>query len=503
MAQYLMGIDNGGTMIKAALYRLDGTEVAVASQHTPVESPQPGYQQRDMEDVWQKNCACIRQVLDRSGIAPEEVVSLAVCGHGKGLYLWGKDGAPAYPGIASTDNRAWTYPERWKTSGVFQALYPQLCQQQMACQPSALLAWIKEHEPAVYQNIRWVFSIKDYIRFRLTGVALSECTDLSGSGLMDVKNQRIDPELLRALGIGEAEGMIPPLCRSFDVCGHVTPEAAALSGLCPGTPVAGGMFDIDACAIAMAVTSPEQLCTITGTWSINEFISPEPKLGTQVAMNSLYAIPGYYLLEECSPTSAGNLEWVLKQLAAGLELPQDRSLYDAVNQLVDAIPPEDCQVYYLPFLYGSNAHPLARSCFLGLTTYHTAAHMLRAVFEGVAFSHKVHIDRLLTARKAPAVINMGGGAANSAVWSQMFADVFGLPIQQISGVTELGAMGSAMAAGVAAGIFTDYAQAAQAMVRMGPPILPDPARHEIYRSKFETYQAITAALDPIWARFTV
>lgn len=503
MAQYLMGVDNGGTVIKAALYRLDGTEVAVASQHTPVVSPQPGYQQRDMEEVWQKNCACIRQVLKDSGVAPQDVAALAVCGHGKGLYLWGKNGAPAYPGIASTDNRAWAYPGRWKESGVFEKLYPQLCQQQLACQPSALLAWLKEHEPAVYQNIQWVFSIKDYIRFRLTGTALSECTDLSGSGLMDVKHQRVDAQLLEALGIGEAADMIPPLCRSFDLCGQVTPEAAALSGLCPGTPVAGGMFDIDACAVAMAVTSPDQLCTITGTWSINEFISPEPKLGTKVAMNSLYAIPGYYLLEECSPTSAGNLEWVLKQLAAGLELPQGQPLYDGVNQLVDAIPPEDCQVYYLPFLYGSNAHPLAKASFVGLTTYHTAGHMLRAVFEGVAFSHKVHIDRLLTARQAPAVIRMGGGAANSAVWSQMFADVLNLPIQQISGVKELGAMGSAMAAGVAAGIYSDYTQAVQAMVRMGAPILPDQARHCIYQSKFETYQAISAALDTVWDRFVV
>lgn len=297
--------------------------------------------------------------------------------------------------------------------------------------------------------------------------------------------------------------MIPPLCRSFDLCGQVTPEAAALTGLCPGTPVAGGMFDIDACAIAMAVTSPDQLCTITGTWSINEFISTQPKLGTKVAMNSLYAIPGYYLLEECSPTSAGNLEWNLKQLAAGLDLPQGESLYDGVNHLVDSISPEDCQVYYLPFLYGSNAHPLAKASFLGLTSYHTAAHMLRAVFEGVAFSHKVHIDRLLTARQAPSVIRMGGGAANSAVWSQMFADVLNLPIQQVSGVRELGSLGCAMAAGVAAGIYTDYSQAAQSMVRMGTPILPDPDRHAIYQAKFETYQAISSALDTIWDRFIV
>ena len=220
-------------------------------------------------------------------------------------------------------------------------------------------------------------------------------------------------------------------------------------------------------------------------------------------MNSLYAIPGYYLLEECSPTSAGNLEWAIEQLAPSLHLPQDRPIYKSVDQLVAAVAPEDCQVYYLPFLYGSNAHPLAKAGFVGLTTYHTAAHMLRAVFEGVVFSHKVHINRLLTARDAPTVVRMAGGASNSAVWVQMFADALNLPIQRVEGVRELGALGSAMAAAVAAGIYPDYKSAARAMVRVSAPVLPDPEAHAVYQSKFETYQAISNALDTVWDRFTV
>lgn len=503
MPEYVIGLDNGGTVIKAALFTLEGGEAAVAARSTPLSSPRPGYQQRDMEEVWACNCACIRQVLEQSGVPAESVAALAVCGHGKGLYAWGRDGRPACPGIASTDNRAWAYPPRWRESGVFDALYPRLCQQQLACQPSALLAWLKEHQEEVYRNIRWVFSITDYIRFRLTGEARSELTNLSGSGLMDVAGARVDPALLEALGIGEASEMIPPPCGSFDLCGHVTEEAARRTGLRPGTPVAGGMFDIDACAVAMDITSPDQLCTITGTWSINEFISPVPRLHTQVAMNSLYALPGYYLLEECSPTSAGNLDWALQQLSGALDLPGDRPLYQSVNELVDAIPPEDCQVYYLPFLYGSNAHPLAKASFLGLTTYHSAAHMVRAVFEGVAFSHKVHIDHLLTAREAPAVVRMAGGAANSPVWVQMFADVLNLPIQRVTGVRELGALGGAIAAAVAAGLFADPQAAIRAMVRTGEPVAPNAAAHRIYQEKFETYKALSAALDTVWPRFTV
>jgi sugar (pentulose or hexulose) kinase len=146
----------------------------------------------------------------------------------------------------------------------------------------------------------------------LTSEAWSEATNISGSGLMNVRDASIDRDLLVALSIGEAADMIPPLRYSAEHCGAVTVEAAALTGLAPGTPVAGGMFDIDSCAIAMSITRPEQLCTITGTWSINEFIAKAPITGTCVAMNSLYAIPGFYLLEELSATSAENLEWVIQ-----------------------------------------------------------------------------------------------------------------------------------------------------------------------------------------------
>jgi L-xylulokinase len=137
-----------------------------------------------------------------------------------------------------------------------------------------------------------VFSVTDYIRFRLSGEAYSEATNISGSGLMNVRDVKIDEDMLSAFGIGEAYAMIPPLRYSSDRCGTINTEAARLTGLNEGTCVAGGMFDIDSCAIAMSITEPEQFCTITGTWSINEFIAPKPITGTAIAFNSLYAIPG-------------------------------------------------------------------------------------------------------------------------------------------------------------------------------------------------------------------
>jgi L-xylulokinase len=503
MKQCVLGLDNGGTIIKAALFTLDGRELAVVSRPTVVLTPHPGYTERDMEDLWDQNCACIRQVLSDSGADPGSVVGIAVCGHGKGLYPWGKNGRPAYNGIISTDNRAWQYPEKWKREGTFDALYPRLCQQILVCQPVSILAWMKEHDRAVYDSIQWAFSVTDYIRFRLTGEAWSEATNISGSALMNVRDARFDRDMLESLGIGEAYDMIPPLKYSSDYCGQVTAESAARTGLLAGMPVAGGMFDIDACAIAMSVTKPEQLCSITGTWSVNEFISPVPITGTCVAMNSLYAIPGYYLLEEGSPTSAGNLEWIIQNYFDQVSPPEGKKRYAYLDELAAAVAPEECEVYFLPFLYGSNRHPLAKASFIGLTSFHTKVHMLRAVFEGVVYSAKGHIDKLLSIRKPPGAVRLAGGAANSAFWVQMFADVLELPIETVTGVKELGALGGGMAAAVAAGVYPGYAEAAEAMVRISEPVYPNAALSPVYRKKYENYCALVDALDTVWNRFAI
>ena len=502
MAQYAIGLDNGGTVIKAAVFDEFGNEIAVQSAQTPVFTPKSGYTERDMEDLWKNNCLCIKGVIAKAAISPEDIVGIAVCGHGKGLYPWGRDGRPAYMGIVSTDSRAWQYPEKWKKSGTWEILYPKLCQELMACQQVSLLAWMKDNEPEVYKNIQWVFSVKDYIRFRLTGEAYCEATDISGSGLMNVRDACFEKEMLEALGIGEAYDMLAPVKYSYELCGRITDEAAALTGLLPGTAVAGGMFDIDASAIGMSVTTPEELCTIAGTWSINEFISKAPITNGAIAMNSLYAIPGYYLVEECSATSAGNLEWYIKNCMENQIVPEGKNIYDFINEQVQGIDSRLCDVYFLPFLYGSNAHPLGKAAFVGLTMYHEKAHMLRAIFEGVAYSHKTHIEKLLTAREKPRAIRMAGGAVNSKVWVQMFADVLGLPVETVC-VKEIGALGASMAAFIAAGKFRDYEDAASQMVHVSEAVLPDWERHAIYNEKYQKYKAVSQALDTIWSRFEV
>lgn len=261
-----------------------------------------------------------------------------------------------------------------------------------------------------------------------------------------------------------------------------------------------GMFDVDACGVASGVTNEDAMCMIAGTWSINEYITRSPVVDRTVALNSMFCIPGYFLIEESSPTSAGNLQWLIDNLlteAEGEAKAAGKNIYDQLNEQVAAIEPEESQVYFLPFLNGSNESPLAKGCFIGLTDYHTRAHMVRAVYEGIVFSHMTHVSRLLANRKPPEAIRLAGGAANSPVWVQMFADALQVPVETVD-CGEQGIMGAAMAAAVGAGLYESYEQAVRQMVRVSDRVLPRLKYKGIYEKKYLTYRKIVEALNPVW-----
>ena len=498
---YYLGLDNGGTVTKAAIFDSTGRSLALARVETEVQITGPGFAERDMEQMWQANCTVIRSALEQAKLSPEEIACVTCCGHGKGLYLWGTDNCPVRPGILSTDHRASDYPLQWKRNGTAEAVFRRTYQHILSSQPVALMAWLRDHEPESLEKTKWVFSCKDYIRFRLTGQARGEKTDFSGNNLLNLQTGEYDSDLLSLFGLSKYSGLLPPLCESSELCGVVTAEASRDTGLRPGTPVAGGAFDIDACALAVGITSEEDLCMIAGTWSINEFICRRPVLDGSVMMNSLFCIPGYYLVEECSPTGAGNLEWFIHTLLPELqqqEKEQRGSIYNQLNQWVQEIPETEFCPTFLPFLMGGNIREAASGALIGIKQSHTRAHIARSVYEGVIFSHKWHFDRLLAARKCPPrAIRLAGGVTRSAVWTQMFADGIGLPVEVVD-VQETGTLGCAILGAVAVGEYDTIEEATAHMCKIMDPILPRTEYAKTYRTKYRLYLETLDALAPLW-----
>lgn len=493
-----LGLDNGGTTTKAAIFDSTGRELGSASVLTDAICRQPLFAERDMDEMWDANCRVIHAALEKAGVSPDDIAAVAVCGHGKGLYLWGRDGRPVRNGILSSDTRAYAYMRQWQQDGTEAAAFPISCQHLMAFQPVVLLAWLKDNEPESYQNIRWVFECKDYVRFRLTGRAMAERSDYSGTNLVNLHTEEYDDTLLELFGICEIRDALPPLCRATDICGTITAEAARATGLKEGTIVAGGMFDIDACALAAGVINDENICMVAGTWSINEYVRSTPVVDGSVLMNSLFCIPGTYLVEESSPTSAGNNEWFVRKMLPEL-CESGADPYQAISSWIEDVPPQEFVPVFLPFILASNVHPNAKGSFIGITANHTRKHLARALFEGVVFSHRWHLRRLLATRSSqPHTVRLVGGATRSPVWVQMFADVMQLPVETVA-VNESGALGCAIAGAVAAGVYPDFPTAIEHMCPVSPAVMPNPGLKEVYDKKFALYENAINCLDSFWS----
>lgn len=500
MAQYLLGIDNGGTVAKAAVFDLEGNELAVASRKIEMISPQPGWAELDMDGLWQATADAIREALGRSRVAPSDVACIACTGFGNGLFLIDAEGRPVRRAMNSGDARAREYVDRWHSEGIGETIRAKTMQSLWPGQPNALLAWLRDHESQSIERADRLLMCKDYIRFRLTGRIAMERTDMSATSLIDVGGCRHDGEVLAAFGIAELMRLLPPIVRSEDICGWVTAEAAAKTGLAEGTPVAGGMFDVDACGLASGLVDESQLSLVVGTWGNNQYISTRP-VDRDIFMTSCYAIPDHYLMLEGSPTSGSNLEWFVTEFfQAERQQAQERgeSVYELCNRLVSETQPHESGIIFLPFLYGANVSPDAKACFLGLDGWQHRGHLLRAIYEGVVFSHQWHIERLLKFRGPFARVRLTGGATRSDVWMQTFADILETPVEIPAG-SELGALGAAICAAVAAGCYPSFQAACGRMVRIARTYEPRAALADLYRAKSSRYKKLLQTLAPVWS----
>lgn len=495
--KYYLGIDNGSSSVKVALYDEHGLEVCVCRQEIETEIPMPGRCERDMEKLWQINCTVIHELLSKSGIDACQIRALACCGHGKGLYLWG-DGKPVYPGILSSDNRAEKYVEKWKQTGVDQVLFERTWQQMMACHPAALMCWFRDNMPQIVSKIRYVFTCKDYIRYRLTGEAYGDLTESSGLGVVNAKELQYDEEIFSLLHLEAFRKCMPPIASPTQICGTVTSEAARLTGLAEGTPVAAGLFDIGAAAIATDAVESKNICMIAGTWNINEYIRRKPVMDGSVRCNTTFCKRGQYLIEESSPTSAANLNWYVSNVLqkCGQEVKR-KDIYEMVNKWVESVPAYVRCPVFLPFIYGSNMDGLAESAFVGLHAAHDIRHMTRAVFEGVVFEHRRHLERLKYSHLGEIEeIHLTGGAINSVIWTQMFADVCGYPVRTAQ-VEEPGALGCAIIAAVAVGDYCNIEEGIAHMVNLSTLFQPRNWEKRVYEKKYHLYQKTVQILSKL------
>lgn len=497
---YLLGIDSGLTMTKAVVFDYEGHVLGSGVAGSVHNSPHPRWVEQDMERLWEGCRNVVRQAIADAGIEGSEIAGVGLSGYGNGVYLVDAAGSPVRPGIPSLDSRAHEILSRWETSGLAERVFGLNGQRPVAALPPVLLTWLKENEPEALARTRWVLSVKDWLRYRLTGEYATDPTEASCGGFTDVRTQNYSAETFSLYELEEIKGKLPAIVGCAEVAGEVTRETAEATSLVPGTPVVTGAHDVDMSAVGIGCIEPGQLAIVAGTWSINEVVSDRVALDKEWACWN-FVRAGSWLNVSGSPASATNLEWFVQQICpAEVERAKARAVspFDFVSKEVGSVLGEKSEVFYHPFLYGSPHGSEASGGFFGLRAWHGRGHLLRALFEGVAFNHKSHVDALKKAFDIKQA-RLTGGGARSELWSQMFADVLDLPVE-ITDVEESGALGAATLAGIGVGVFGSLEEAREKAVRILRVHQPDPERRGQLAEAYETYAALAGTMGPMWSR---
>ena len=501
MTQYLLGLDAGNTMTKVVLFDVQGREVIAVRRRNPILFPAPDHTERDPQLMWEDLCEAVRELLTTGGVAPESIAAVSVSGYGAGLYLVDAFGRAVRPGIMSTDSRVAQLLADWERAGLGHRSGQCTQQRLWNGQSAPLLAWLSAHEPHAAAVSHAVLFCKDYLRAQLCGDISTDPTDAGISGLLNVAAGDYPSDFHDALGLSAWRGKLPPVGASTDVVGGVSASAAKATGLRAGTPVVRGLVDVCAAALASGVQDPSQLSMIAGTFSISSTLHATPRLDTVPLLQTAYPVGGYFLASEGSATSASNFEWYCKSIlgpeAASHATDLGKSIYEVCGERVSQVMDRPNDILFFPFLFGGPAG--APAGLLGLKAEHDGADVLRAIFEGIVFSHKLDMDALLSGSDRAQVtsIRLAGGAVNSSVWCQMFADILGLPVEVTEG-NEVGARGTVICAAVAIGIYADLEEAMQHMVRVARVYKPNPQRQAAYAEKFSAFQHLTQALAGLY-----
>ncbi|ARJ41300.1 carbohydrate kinase [Pantoea alhagi] len=496
MSHCLLGIDAGNTMIKAVLFDSSGQVLSVAGCAGETHQPQPGYAERPITDVWHGVQQAVRDCLAQAGDAARRVIAVGAAGHGNGLYALDKQQQPLL-GIQSIDMRAAALVSELEQQGNAALIWQRALQKPWPAATPVLLRWLKQYDPACYARIGHVLCAKDVINHFLCGAVSADYSDAAGAGLIDYAQRGYSASLMALYGVEEALALLPPLNESCAVTGRVTPQAASLTGLPVGIPVVAGIFDVVASAVGSGVVSCGEASIVAGTWSINQVVVEKPEYRRPVFMNSIIERDRYMAIE-ASATSAANLDWFVREFDDG------RGGQGAVrsSDLVAQVRPDMQLPLYHPYLYSGRKAGPARAGFYGLGGWHTRADMLFALFEGVTFAHRAHIDRLHAAGIAFSQATLSGGAARSAVWPQMFADVLGIPIR-VATCMETGALGAAICAGVGVGLWPNLTAGVTQAVQLNPGVLlPDEKRHTFYSKRYRMFKKLELAMDDLWHEVT-
>jgi len=488
---YFLGIDTSTTSSKALLIDEKGEVVAVASNPHTLQTPKPLWSEQDPREWWDAVSASIKSVLEQAGIpqgdsvSGERVGAVGLTGQMHGLVLLDDAGNVLRPAILWNDQRTQSECDEIHRIVGKEKFIQITGNVALTGFTAPKILWVKENEPEVFSKAKHVLLPKDYVRFKLTGEYAMDKADGAGTVLFDLKKRDWSDEVLAALDIPRA--WMPKTFEGTEFTGYVTEDAASLTGLKVGTPVAAGGGDQAAGAVGVGAVESGIVGLTVGTSGVVFATTPSALIEPEGRLHAFcHAVPGMWHFMGVMLSAAGSLQWYRDTLAPDVK-------FDDLLKEAESIPAGSEGLQFLPYLSGERTphpDPLARGAFIGLTLRHSRPHMTRAVLEGVAFGLKDSFTLIQNAGLGEITqVRASGGGTKGALWRQIMANVLNTELVTVN-TTEGGAYGAALLAGVGAGAWSDVAAACKQCLRITGSTSPAEKEAEAYRKGYSIYQKL-------------
>lgn len=465
----LLGIDVGTTSIKAAVFDENGKQLSQTTVDYTLQQ-RGNIVEFNAEEYWHLCCQAISDVT--KGLT---VGALSIDTQCETMILTDEAGRPVRNAIVWLDNRAEAEADEINRRFGEKLVYEVTGQPEItAAWPACKLLWMQRHEPEIWKKTRRIFLLEDYLLYKMTGQFVTEKTLQSSSLYFDVRTGTWWSEMLEFLGVSPA--MLPRLENSGIAIGSYE-----------GMTVVTGAMDQCAAAIGAGVTRPGIMSEMTGTTMVL-FVpcATMPPYDPASKVPCHYNYDGSYARILWTTTAGMSLKWFQNNFCETLD-------FGELDKLAEAVSPGCDGLVMRPHLCGATMpryNPNAKGAFYGITLQHTRGHFIRSILEAVACMLKSNLDYLNMPTEE---IRLMGGGAKSPLWCQIKADMTQLRLVTLSH-SETACLGSAILAGVGAGVFQDVQTAAEAIIQPKQVYTPQGTD---YSRVYEAYNELDTTLDTI------
>lgn len=494
MSIYL-GIDSGTQSTKTIALDLDTGQVVAEARapHTLVTGLPPGHLEQHPAEwtaALDQTIAAVAAKIDRS-----RVRGIGVSGQQHGFVPLAADGSVIRPAKLWCDT---------STTAECAALTKKLGGQAAVIRTAGLpflpgytapkILWLKKHEPANYRKLRHVLLPHDYLNFYLTGNYFMEHGDASGTALMDVRKRTWSTKVINAIDRHLAD-WLPPLSASHEAAGTLRPDLAAKYGFSADVVVSAGGGDNMMGAIGTGNVAPGVVSASFGTSGTIYAHAKKPVVDPQGEIAAFCSSDGGWLPLLCTM----NVTLVTEQF---------RRLFGwdhaALDYAVSSAPPGADGLALLPYFDGERTPnlPHGTGVLAGLNrTSLTPGGLARAAMEGVTLNMNYGLRRLGSLGTKAREIRVTGGGARSAVWRQLMADIFGVPVVAMvedEGAALGGALQAAWCVALREGRKTKLADFTGRVVALDEKsrCTPNAKNRALYRDLQEKHESLSRTLRP-------